>query len=1307
MFAKGLQHSKESVFLSLRLPGSLSRVFFFFFFFFTKAYLELPQEKKRKKEKKRRGRGIHGWLTPFRQKNYFLEEGSWHTREERNFSFLISPEKKTRREKIFAVLKRRANLIGNSVFVFYDYDVVDLLYADHLLMDDYTLIDVAYIYLWKRTGPMEFLYTFTYHEPFENSFVEPPVVMETEKIGLTNGFVDEPDTIAVAVVSDENISVDEPVAEENAMSVSDSNEVVNGHDSDEAVGDSDSIIDVVNDNETIATVNGNDVIEAVNGHETIATVKDSEKVATVNGNETIATVNGNETIATVNGNETIATVNGNETIATVNGNETIAIVNGNERIEVVDEDSESIDVVNVDEKIEAVNGNDMIATVNGNDKIEAVNGNEKIATVNGNNRIEAVNGNESEESMAVCESNNNVVVSESNAVVTVSESNRTINGTQSNDTPVVDAIDESNRSEVPAVASSVVEETNSRHHELSIASSSSKVPDDTSKMEIDEVSSSTSSPTMNTFHSSYTPIMKVDATYTLQNILSPTNGIKLKLIHCPDAKRSSKKSGGRKSSRTRYKSTPVQRFPRLAPYPPPPSTPTVCLPTTNISPLPQITMSNLVPSVMTTLSPNIVTALVSTTANTMCDVTKNSTMLPTAAFLSQSPLCTHTSHSFAAVPNFIPVSTAAMNSILPNVSGTGMTLKSILPQPTVVGSPTPSSTVIQQSIAEKTTKSITAQQTYTMPCVTISVSVPTSSVSKESTHISTPVIYPSMPVFTTDAKQPKPVVSPIAAAIAPKVDSASLLKVALTEEHVSGSKAPPKDNGIQSSPIKQSLFCDALTPEKKTSTAFEMSVKNSISAEFSDNDDLGCQSDLVVDEQKMDSSDNEDDTDVALRKKITAIAEKEDEADATDDTEADSGRASDISSQARSSCDDDIGSPMNTMSVSESATSTSAPRLPTFSFAVSTAASTPATTAHPDTRSIITSHSNTVISNTSRNVKSNNINHVINNILRNHEKKDTIGALDLSSYAKKPAEVVFRPKPVANPVLDIKHRQQTYLPAPNTNKQHTACVPAPKHPTSSPILMHGLTAHRNTLMSTQISPAPPRKSPHLPIPPIYGGSMFPSQSSDMSPPSCMPAARSAPTYANHPLSPPAPSAHQGMPASVPMLSSMLPCINRSMANSFPLRSATPLPSAMPARSNPSSIAHVTEGKPYYTKGTNRAPRTMVSPTTNSLIMPTTNSLIMPTTNSLIMPTTNSLMMPTTNSLMMPTTNSLMMPYPITSAIYKSNHPTIPSYNKRSNSYKNAYNGKYAVINQSDPNGYQNKMLVRNLDARPNSNQQLH
>ncbi|GFY75885.1 polycomb complex protein BMI-1-B [Trichonephila inaurata madagascariensis] len=861
----------------------------------------------------------------------------------------------------------------------------------------------------------------------------------------------------------------------------------------------------------------------------------------------------------------------------------------------------------------------------------------------------------------------------------------TVDDSDKSNMPVSDARrseedDSSNKPEAIANVPNGIDSSNSEHSAVPLS--------EPEKMDVDVVSCAPVTNTNITPTTSFATV-KIDTSYVSQNaVLPPTNSIKLKLIHCPDPtpKTRSKKLTGRKG-RIRYRSTPVQRFPRLAPYPPPHSTtPTPCLSTPNISPLPQITMGKLVPSVMTTLAPNIVTALVSTTANTMCDVTKNSTMLPTATFLSQSPLCTH-SNSFATVPNYIPVPSTTVNTILPNVSGTGVTLKSILPQPAVnpiVSSESAAlpSTTMHVSMADN--KSISFQPVSTLSSMITSTSSPTNSipstvtVSKDQPVVSVPItIQPNLPTVTIAPTQPKPVEISAPAIIVPKSEESSPLKTVLRDEPLQASKTPspkivtsPVPNGTElkvdcnginnsptRSPIKDSLFCETLTPEKKASKAFEMSVKNSISAEFSDNDDLGCQPDLVVDEQKMDSSDNEDDTDTALRKKITAIAEKDDEADATDDTEADSGRASDISSQARSSCDDDIGSPMNTMPVSETVTSTSSSRLPTFTLAVSS----PATTTIADT-----SVSSSV--NSSIRTKSNNINHVINNILRNHEKKDTIGALDLSTCTKKPGEAASaRPKSVANPVLDIKHRQQTYLPAPNNSKQHTACVPSPKHPTSSPILMHGLTAHRHTLMPPQMS-AMNRKSPHLPVPPFHSSPIYPSQTRGISSPSCMPG-RSTPSYnTSRTMSPPVPTAHQGMPT---MLAGLLPCMGKPGMN-FPLRSATPIPSAMPARNitNPTNLLKgLSEGKPFYSKG--------MGPLISS-----------------------------SKSMVPTTTNAVPTSYPTTSSSssHKSNHSTIPSY-KRVNSYKN-YNGKYAVINP-DPNGYQNKMLIRNLDARPNNSQQSH
>ncbi|GBM67412.1 hypothetical protein AVEN_188009-1 [Araneus ventricosus] len=868
---------------------------------------------------------------------------------------------------------------------------------------------------------------------------------------------------------------------------------------------------------------------------------------------------------------------------------------------------------------------------------------------------------------------------ESNKPVAETNVTEESNNSNSSVTAVAKTVDESNADgNTPVAVTNNVDEIDSNKNDQPVAP-----PAEPEKMEAEEATSDSTCVAIPN-GTTWTPTLKLEPAYTPQNaVFPPTNGIKLKLVPLPDTspKARSKKSAGRKGGRTRYKSTPVHRFPRLAPYPPKPATTAAtCLSTPN---LPQITMGKLVPSVITTLPPNIVTALVSTTANSMCDVTKNSTMLPTATFLSQPPLCTH-SNTFAAVPNFIPSSSSAVNTILPNVSGAGVTVKPILAQ-AVVGSavspsetPTLPTTTVQLSVAES--KTVTSQPTNALSSATIvsSVRAPTTTsspeinVSKEQPPVSVPItVQPSMPIISIAPSQPTPM--EVSTVDKEQESSSSILKTALSEDQPRDSKTPsPKTipsatevkiecNGIKDSasltPVKESLFCDALSPEKK---AFEMSVKNSISAEFSDNDDLGCQPDLVVDEQKMDSSDNEDDTDTALRKKITAIAEKDDEADATDDTEADSGRASDISSQARSSCDDDIGSPMNTMPVSETVTSTVSSRLPTFTLAVSSA----------PTSSTDNSHTN------SRSVKSNKIDSVINNLYLKNEKKDTHGALDLSTCTKKPGEAAAaRPKPVANPVLDIKHRQQTYLPAPNANsKQHTACVPSPKHPTSSPILMQGLTAHRHTLLPSQM-PGVNRKSPHLPVPTFHTSRMmYPSQTRGMSSPSCMPG-RSTPTtppsllshhnspspHASHTLSPPVPTAHQGMPA---MLTGILPCMSKSVMGAFPLRSATtPAPSAR-SSSNSTPSNHLAEGKSFFSKGLSR-----------SLSNPSKS--------------------------MVPSTNSTT-PYMTASSHKSNNNSTISSY-KRSNSYK-SYNGKYAVINP-DPNGYQNKMLIRNLDARPNNNSQ--
>ncbi|KAG8186397.1 hypothetical protein JTE90_004190 [Oedothorax gibbosus] len=474
------------------------------------------------------------------------------------------------------------------------------------------------------------------------------------------------------------------------------------------------------------------------------------------------------------------------------------------------------------------------------------------------------------------------------------------------------------------------------------------------------------------------------------------------------------------------------------------------------------------------------------------------------------------------------------------------------------------------------------------------------------------------------------------------------------------STPPAKRNAPSSAvtppPSKELHFS---SPEKKS--AFEQSVKNSISAEFSDNDDLGCQPDLVVDEQKMeenaDSSDEDEES--ALRKKITAIAEeKEDE---------DSGRASDISSQARSSCDDDVGSPsVPTAMLSQGATS---PSLPNFSLASSSSGAT---------------------STSNRATKSNNINHVINNLLmRNHERKDSMGALDLSTCTK-PAGP-SRPKPVANPVLDIKHRQQTYLPAPGTNtnnnnssnsttpvgnsnsKQHTACVPSPKHP----ILMHGLAS---TLSPLQLS-ALRGKSPHLPVPPFHGTAMvYPSQGNRTSP-----ATGRSPTYNQTVL-----------------LSGMIPRMS-----SYPVVPNTPMRTyggmnhnnntSVKGSSSPNSPSATNNAKsPNHPKSNNSNNHSKTPSSSNSRTYSShLKGLASQPQNPYSKGSSNKSQSPV-SSYKKSNSN-----FPVYSPTKKQQPPPTPSYKSYNTKFKST--GNLAVINP-DPNGSLHKLVIRNLDARPTSPQ---
>lgn len=144
-------------------------------------------------------------------------------------------------------------------------------------------------------------------------------------------------------------------------------------------------------------------------------------------------------------------------------------------------------------------------------------------------------------------------------------------------------------------------------------------------------------------------------------------------------------------------------------------------------------------------------------------------------------------------------------------------------------------------------------------------------------------------------------------------------------------------------------------------------------------------------------------------------AEKEDEAEATDDTEADSGRGSDVSSQARSSCDDDIGSPMSTVltpEIDKSGTVAASPP-PVVSPIPEEPPPPPPPPPPPRVKPEPTSHRKVIES-----------------------QKDQNGPLDLStshrhSRGERPQH--HRPRHVANPPVLDKHRLPT-------------CLPAPKHP---------------------------------------------------------------------------------------------------------------------------------------------------------------------------------------------------------------------------------------------------------------------
>ncbi|KFM62825.1 Polycomb complex protein BMI-1-B, partial [Stegodyphus mimosarum] len=848
-------------------------------------------------------------------------------------------------------------------------------------------------------------------------------------------------------------------------------------------------------------------------------------------------------------------------------------------------------------------------------------------------------------------------------------------------------------------------------------------------------------------------------------ILSTANGMKVKLIHHPELnpKSRNKKTGSRKGGRSsRYKSAPVHRFARLAPYPPPSAVVPVTCPTVT-----QIAVGNLVPSVMNSLSPNLVTALVTTTS---CNAGRNIQPTQPASFLTQQQLTQTTATSLAdnLVSNHLPetVSSTAASYVLSTPSSSLVTNTSdehnsqvitipsvqhpvnILPPVSSSMSSSSDFTVksnSESSILQTALSAVVSSTSTTVPStiskqsdstnihdstdhlVTESIAVsavPVTSSVLSDVNVSKTVFTSSVTLITeTEPTSPKHIeISNQVASVSSNsselssvktVPSTSSSQIQLSNIKISVAEVTPSitqsvnsvsTNGISSpkseTQVEDSTFCSSYSADKKSSDSFKISVKNSISAEFSDNDDLGCQPDLVVDEQKMDSSDNEDDTDAALRKKITAIAEKDDDADATDDTEADSGRASDISSQARSSCDDDIGSPMPVVPTSDldrhiTATSTVTSHVNSFTIPVIT--TTPVTL----TSSVMEE----------KQTKSNKISNVIDNIYRNHEKKDKIGALDLSTCQRKPGETpCSRPKTVANPVLDIKHRQQAYLPAPN-NKQHTACVPAPKHP------VLGLVSHYHNLMPSQMPIH--GKSLHSSVPFHNAALAFPSQSRGTSSPS-LTQGRSTPTYnTNLGIVPSVPSAHQSLG-----LPNMLPCMSSAMMN-YPSRGSI-TPNILPGRTTPSSNLLKCVSSPpslnsrgiHQSKQTSSHSRKSDSHRTKSPSPNHRNSAMLSPSVSLSMQTAYSKtsssdvrLSPhhmsgspaTSPKQIVPTNNNTSTNLVPTNSNYKVNQSSTPIYKKDPyKNYSSKFKGSNLAVFNPDPNGYRQRIVIKNLNFTPQS-----
>ncbi|XP_042905735.1 polycomb group protein Psc [Parasteatoda tepidariorum] len=865
-------------------------------------------------------------------------------------------------------------------------------------------------------------------------------------------------------------------------------------------------------------------------------------------------------------------------------------------------------------------------------------------------------------------------------------------------------------------------------------------------------------------------------------VITSANSLKMKFVAGPKPKPLWKTVNAKKLKRE-ARNKPAPRLARLAPYPPPATAPPTCLTAT---PLSQLTVGKLVPNVMPSLAPSLVTALVSTTANSLCSSSPNANLQPSTQFLGQVTTCnvvtcnvTTFSNSFSPSTNFpqknfttsstdtklttsvpnssfistlpsshviaIPAAVRSPVNILPNVNNlptievTSANVKPPIPHVSITNGSysVPVSSSISTGIIDQVECNSIKAQMNSLPNTVLSSSapsIPVISVLSDSSASMRESSKNGLSVPRNSSKSPSPNSTPPSAA---EVDDKtsdtsekSSLKMLLTCDKSSDKKETANNDNINSlendkaSTIKPSEnaknssphtpltngSCESFPLSTKTPETFDKKEKSSLSADFSDNDDLGCQADLVVDEHKMDSSDNEDESDVALREKITAIAEKEDDAD---DTEADSGRASDMSNQARSSCDDDIGSPTPT-SLSEP------DRKPATATTTSTNSILPSFTLPVNSSSTTTENSN-------RSAKSNNINHVINNLYRNHEKKDNIGALDLStSCVRKAGEVAgARPKPVANPVLDTKHKQPSYLGA--ASKQHTACPPPPKPPTSS-ILMQGLTS-RTPLVPSQLHGKPP----HIPVSTFLGPpSFFSSQNRTVSTTSVT-TGRSTPTYnASRTASSPVPISHSALsllpvsPGSSQIMPGIPypPCVPNPMA--FPYRTPVTIPHHKGISSPPSTSIHSKTSS----KQSNSRKSSLDSHHTKSLTSPNSRNgalgVASPATQASYPKTSpsNARMSPLASTA--PSPKSMMPGALPNTPSYKPSQPLspksiMPSSLPNTSSYKSSqspiykksyksYNSKFkgsnlTVLNPGDPdhNGYSPKLVIKNLNVKPNNN----